>query len=138
MRVCHLKTETVHSLHPHFDCVLKGISFWNQVTLRKRNVTRVKGCGQGIDPTLWLYNTLCRQDRGSSDMAGRQERRVANAGLPEHWRDVREWSIEKRQSHRVRLSLVSEPVLSVGFSLSFSHTSPFCFLGTGFLISYTL
>lgn len=35
-------------------------------------------------------------------MPGAEDRRVACARLPGHWRDVREWSIEKRQSHRVR------------------------------------
>ncbi|KAL7890880.1 hypothetical protein AOLI_G00003560 [Acnodon oligacanthus] len=32
-------------------------------------------------------------------MALRESRALANAGLPAHWRDVREWSMEKRQSY---------------------------------------
>lgn len=39
-------------------------------------------------------------------MAKRGDSRGAtDACLPEQWRDVRDWSIEKRQSHRVRLFL---------------------------------
>ncbi|KAM8880154.1 uncharacterized protein AB9W97_015130 isoform 1-T1 [Spinachia spinachia] len=33
-------------------------------------------------------------------MAGRGDGRATDALLPQHWRDVREWSVEKRQSHR--------------------------------------
>ena len=44
-------------------------------------------------------------------MAGRRDSWATDACLPEHWRDVREWSIEKRQNHRVRPPLNSEPDL---------------------------
>lgn len=50
-------------------------------------------------------------------IAGRGDSWATNACLPEHWRGVRDWSIEKRQNHRVRLSLTSEPVQSCSFSL---------------------
>lgn len=50
-------------------------------------------------------------------MASRGDRGATDTCFPEHWRDVRHWSIEKRQSHRVRLSLTSEPVMSCSFSL---------------------
>ncbi|KAF7711071.1 hypothetical protein HF521_000082 [Silurus meridionalis] len=32
-------------------------------------------------------------------MASRDTRAVAEVSLPPHWRDVREWSMEKRQSY---------------------------------------
>lgn len=38
-------------------------------------------------------------------MAGRGESCAADPRFPEHWRDVRDWSIEKRQNHKVRAFL---------------------------------
>lgn len=35
-------------------------------------------------------------------MASRDSWAVAKVSLPPHWRDVREWSMEKRQSYTVR------------------------------------
>ncbi|GAA6066633.1 uncharacterized [Tachysurus ichikawai] len=32
-------------------------------------------------------------------MSSRESRTVANISLPPHWRDVREWSMERRQSY---------------------------------------
>lgn len=67
-------------------------------------------------------------------MARRGDSWATDACLPEHWRDVREWSIEKRQNHRVRPHLTSEPVLLLsvlthsGLNVVWS-----CFLGTVFL-----
>ncbi|KAK1886065.1 SPX and EXS domain containing protein 5 [Dissostichus eleginoides] len=34
-------------------------------------------------------------------MATRRDKRATDACLPEQWRDVRAWSIEKRQNHRM-------------------------------------
>lgn len=35
-------------------------------------------------------------------MASRDTWTVAKVSLPAHWRDVREWSMERRQSYTVR------------------------------------
>ena len=51
-----------------------------------------------VADTLW----------GGHIMARRGDSRATDACLPSHWRDVRDWSIEKRQNHRVRSSLTSE------------------------------
>lgn len=58
--------------------------------------------------------------------------RATDACLPEHWRDVRDWSIEKRQNHRVRPSLTSEPLLSYSLTQHPEHVVP-QFLGIVFL-----
>ena len=72
-------------------------------------------------------------------MARRGDSWATDACLPGHWRAVREWSMEKRQNHRVRPSVTSEVPLCC--SLSFGpHRQSFnilhfysCFLGTVFL-----
>lgn len=53
-------------------------------------------------------------------MATRGDSRATDAGFPEHWRDVREWSIEKRQSHKVRLPLTSRTALCWLFLVLFT------------------
>lgn len=70
---------------------------------------------------------------GDIVMARRGDSWATDACLPEHWRDVREWSIEKRQNHRVRPPLTSEPALSLSV-LTHSGLNDVwsCFLGTVF------
>ena len=53
-------------------------------------------------------------------MAGTGDRRTADACLPAHWRDVRDWSIEKRQSHGVRRTCYT---VLCGKTLNYTLTS---------------
>lgn len=72
------------------------------------------GCGQCSDPA-----------HCGDIMAERGDSWATDACLPEHWRDVRDWSIEKRQSHRVRLF----------FPHSGLRVLSSCFLGTEWIQS---
>ncbi|KAL6110245.1 uncharacterized protein ACO6RY_19365 [Pungitius sinensis] len=54
-------------------------------------------------------------------MAGRADGRATDARLPEHWRDVREWSMEKRQSHRMWVADVEAVLRSMERQLNASQ-----------------
>ncbi|KAG5278890.1 hypothetical protein AALO_G00103860 [Alosa alosa] len=49
-----------------------------------------------------------------------EARRLERAGLPPHWRDVRDWSIEKRQCHRAWVHDVQSLLNSMAQQLSAS------------------
>lgn len=92
---CDLITSKNNDYHRQFGSVLTGISFQTRVTL----------CENCVGPLRsWLWSVLWSSTlRGGDIMDKRGDGRAADALLPGHWRDLREWSIEKRQSHRVRL-----------------------------------
>lgn len=72
-------------------------------------------------------------------MARRGDSWATDACLPGHWRAVQEWSMEKRQNHRVRPSVTSEAPLCCSLSLC-PHRQSLnilwsCFLGMFFLVA---
>ena len=61
--------------------------------------------------------------------------RLARVSLPTHWRDVRDWSMEKRQSHGVRRPAQQEPQEPLLWLLYPPHstaTCTHCFLSVWF------
>ena len=71
-------------------------------------------------------------------MPGAEDRRVACARLPGHWRDVREWSIEKRQSHRVRRLSPAQSLCVLSSQANYQHSIVTTIPWKGLLFCYVV
>lgn len=117
----HQFFKVIHNLlfisHTYsLTCALAAILSWTWVSLLYRITTQISQRSSqlytvsNLQPSQWLVDSqLLVFKPGESTSAGfpdflavKMSSQVAIVSLPPHWRDVRDWSMEKRQSYTVR------------------------------------